>query len=91
ASLLFFTLKKHGIYRASKGWSLLLMQLFAACFVMLLFLWWAKDDVNTWLAWGAMDRVWNLLWLIFAAGGIYVVFLLIVGVRPWRWKVPVVE
>ncbi len=87
ASLLFHTLKKKGIFQARKGWPLLLMQMGMACTAMALFILWAKADIGQWLEWKAMDRVWNLSWLIAMAAVIYIMTLLISGARPWRWRV----
>jgi len=89
AFLLFRALTKQGIYTARKGWGLLLLQLVFSCTAMCLFLWWFLADTASWLQWDAMERVWNLLWLVLSAGSIFVVVLLLTGARPWRWKVEV--
>jgi len=89
ASLLFYTLKKKDIYTPGRGWWRLFFQMTVACVAMLVYLWWATDDVNQWLQWNALQRVWNLLWLIAIASVVYVAVLIITGARPWRWKVPV--
>jgi len=87
ASLLFRALRKQGIYHAQPGWLRLGMQMVLACVLMVLYLWWATDEINTWVAWGVMDRVLKLLQLIVVAGVIYIFTLFIMGARPWRWRV----
>jgi len=87
ASLLFRTLRKQGVYHAQPGWLHLGLQMLLACVLMVLYLWWAKGDISTWMSWGVMERVLNLLQLIVVAGLVYFASLVIAGARPWRWRV----
>jgi putative peptidoglycan lipid II flippase len=91
ASLLFKTLKRTGIYQARRGWPILIMQIIMACTAMGFYLLWAKADIGLWLQWGATQRVWNLAMLIAIASLVYITALLVLGARPWRWRVTASE
>jgi putative peptidoglycan lipid II flippase len=87
ASLLFNILRKKGIYKARRGWPVLIMQISVASAAMGAYLVWAKADIGQWLHWGATQRVWSLASLIVIASLIYIISLLALGARPWRWRV----
>lgn len=89
AGLLFHTLKKTGIFIVRRGWPAFLIRVGVACLVMVLYLWWAMADRGQWLQWNVLERVWNLSLLIIVGAIVYLVILVVTGIRPWQWKAPV--
>jgi len=87
ATLLYRALRKKDIFQPRPGWLILIMQIFMACLLMVVYLYWAGTDSGQWVSMSAFERVWNLFYLILMAGGIFTISLLLLGARPWRWKV----
>jgi len=47
---------------------------------------WLAGDLQQWLEWGVMDRAWNMGMLVVSGGGIYVLVLVLMGMRPSHLK-----
>ena len=82
AGLLFFNLRRRGIYRPRAGWTKFLIQLAAANLAMGLVLWFGVGDLESWVHASARARLSHLAWLIAAGGGSYLLAVLLVGIRP---------
>jgi putative peptidoglycan lipid II flippase len=82
AWLLYHGLRGDKVLSHSKGWSRLLTQFAAANVLMTVSLLLLNRDLDWWLGSSLADRS---LWLgltIFVGGGVYVVSLLLLGMRP---------
>jgi putative peptidoglycan lipid II flippase len=81
AALLFKNLYVRKFYRPSHNWGLFLLRLGAANAVMGAFLWFATDQLETWLSWDWMTRAWHLATLGGMALTIYLVCLILSGIK----------
>lgn len=82
AGLLFRRLRRSGIYRAEPGWALFAARIVVANLLMCAFLWWGRDGLAEWFALSAVERAWQLGWLVAGAVALYVAALLLLGIRP---------
>ncbi|WP_428634350.1 murein biosynthesis integral membrane protein MurJ [Sedimenticola sp.] len=82
AGMLFHRLRKDGVYHAEQGWAAFALRIIIANGVMVAFLWWGGDGLQQWIDWQVMERVWRLAGLIVGAVVIYLVALLLLGIRP---------
>ena len=82
AGLLYYHLRKHGIYQPRPGWMLFLLKLTVALAVMGTTLWFAMGPQAAWLGGGLISRAFHLTWVIVAGAGSYFVTLLLTGIRP---------
>lgn len=82
AGLLLWGLLKGGFYQPAARWGVYLLQMLLALTGMGLLLWWLTPPLSTWLAWGDIARVFNLLWLCLLGGAVYAGLLLLLGLRP---------
>ena len=87
ATLLFRELRKKDIFQPRPGWLMLIMQMSISCLAMVFYLYWASADIGQWADMGAVERIWNLASLIVIGGVVYTMVLLLLGARPWRWKI----
>lgn len=86
AGLLFFRLRRRGIYRALPGWPAFLLRTFGATGVMAAVIVWLIPGVDVWLSAAPTTRIgWLAVWIV---GGImvYGAVLFIVGMRPTHLK-----
>lgn len=81
AYLLYHNLRKHGYYQPRSGWIKLCFQVSAASIAMAAILYWFSPPLTDWLEWGTLHRAWNLLMWITTGFAVYVVTLLITGVK----------
>ncbi|WP_206054878.1 murein biosynthesis integral membrane protein MurJ [Nitrosococcus wardiae] len=82
AILLFFTLKRQGIYRPQPGWLWLSLRILIATELMAISILWLMPPLVSWLNWEVMTRIAEITLLIGAAVIIYFGTLLIIGIRP---------
>ena len=82
AALLWWGLRKSGVYLAQPGWGAFALRLLLASLAMLLVILWLAADVSDWLAWGWQSRVWQMGLLVLSGAGAYVGALLLLGLRP---------
>ncbi|MCW8998392.1 MAG: hypothetical protein OQK04_06715, partial [Kangiellaceae bacterium] len=81
ASLLYFNLKKEGIFSPDKQWKSWFYKLFFANSLLIAFIFLVMAPVEAWQDWDLFTRVWNLLILVFGSVGIYAFALVVAGVR----------
>lgn len=81
AGLLFFGLKRSGVYRISKGWLWLLVRIILASAVMIGLIAWLNPDTSTWYDWKFWYRMMVLLLLCGAGVAGYVLALFVTGFR----------
>ncbi|MGM0594878.1 MAG: murein biosynthesis integral membrane protein MurJ [Pseudomonadota bacterium] len=82
AGMLFYRLRRDGVYRAEPGWWGFALQVSAANIIMAAFLLWHRGTLDEWFALSAIDRGVELAGTVMLAMGIYLVALLLLGIRP---------
>lgn len=80
-ALLWRGLRKAGVYAPSSGWGLLLARIVAANLVMAVLIVWLAGDLGSWLAAGAMERVWRCALCVGAGAAVYFAALYAFGMR----------
>ena len=86
AGLLFMGLRKAGVFKPEAGWWLYGVQLLAANAAMAGVLLWMEGDVQQWLDWSLWQRASQMGLTIVAGLLVYVVTLLVAGIRPRQFK-----
>ena len=87
AGLLFFLLRKHGIYRPGKGWAAFLVKMVISLVVMGGGLWLAQYYLPfEWVHVGGFKKAGQLCILIALGGGLYFVSLAALGFRPHHFR-----
>ncbi len=82
AGLLFYGLYRLGVYRFQCGWVAFLFKLIVANGCMLGFLFYVRAPFDIWLEWDLWSRIMNLGLLCLGGGAIYIVMLIVCGLRP---------
>jgi len=82
AGLLWFGLRKEGVYQAQPGWWLFCARLGVASTLMVVAIVTLNKDLAQWLAWGWQQRSGYLALLVVAGMGAYFGGLLLMGMRP---------
>ncbi len=82
AGMLFFHLRRNGVFVAQPGWVLFGLRMLLANAVLVLFLWWGRGELTQWFALAATERAAQLAALIGGAVVLYFGALLILGIRP---------
>ncbi|MFT5312178.1 MAG: putative peptidoglycan lipid II flippase [Paraglaciecola sp.] len=86
AGLLYFTLHKTGVYKASQKTLILLGKIVISTLLMVSMITYFNPLIAQWLQWTLLDKVWNLAMLIFLGGLVFVMSLLLLGIRPKTFK-----
>ncbi len=86
AFLLFRHLRRRNVYQPSSDWPRFLLQILLATLAMSVFLWWGAGDLDGWLTAHARQRLLHLGWLVPCGLLIYILSLLVVGVRRRHLK-----
>ena len=81
AGLLFYHLRRHGIYHPQAGWLKFFLQVAAALAAMAAVLWFAMGEEEAWLRGGIVSRVAHLSWTVAAGAAAYFAALALFGVR----------
>lgn len=81
AGLLLRGLRQQQIYRPEPGWRRLLLQIVAAAVMMGLVLHFMASSAQWWLAGKALERIFQLTWLILLGALVYAVMLYLGGLR----------
>lgn len=84
--MLYHLLRKQGIYTPQPGWAKLSGQIALASLAMVAVLWWGGADLSVWLNLSGYERALRLALLIGAGGVVYVVSLLLFGVRVRHFR-----
>jgi putative peptidoglycan lipid II flippase len=83
ASLLYKTLRQQGIYQPQTGWRRLGVQVLCANVLMGVLLWWGSSNIQQWMEWHGIVRVWHLALWVVAGTLVYFAGLVLTGLR-WR-------
>lgn len=81
ASLLFYHLRKRGLYQPQAGWSLFIIKLMFAVAVMATALYFIAGADALWLGYGLVEKILRLLGLLFVGIAIYFAMLGLMGIR----------
>jgi putative peptidoglycan lipid II flippase len=81
ASLLWWGLRKAGIYQAQPGWPIFMVRLVAACAAMALIIVWMVPGTEQWFNWGWQRKVLEMTLLVSAGIGIFALTLFVTGMR----------
>jgi putative peptidoglycan lipid II flippase len=81
AVLLYYGLRRHGIYTPQPGWPLFYAKLFIAMVFMGLGLWATGGNSNDWLHWTLIERLLRLALLVSVGATIYFAVLWLTGFR----------
>ncbi|WP_257266049.1 murein biosynthesis integral membrane protein MurJ [Endozoicomonas sp. ONNA2] len=86
AGLLYRGLEQSGVYQPAKGWLLYFARLLAANLAMAATLVWLAEDIELWLDWSLWERVSQTGLLVLSGLMVYVIVLLVSGVRPGQFR-----
>jgi putative peptidoglycan lipid II flippase len=81
AGLLYYHLRRAGIFQPQPGWLLFLGKLVLAVGVMALALWLGMGKQVDWLGYAALEKFWRLAFLVMAGAGTYFAALWLLGFR----------
>ena len=81
AGLLWWGLRKVGVFQAQPGWLAFAARLLAACVAMALVLLWLVPPTQDWLVWGWQQKAGEMTLLVAAGMGVYLLVLLVGGLR----------
>ena len=82
ASLLYYHLRKAGIYHLQPGWLIFLVKLVVALIVMGVVLYYVKGETTAWLQFGLMKRLLYITGLVSLGAASYFATLMLLGFRP---------
>ena len=82
AGLLFFALKRQGIYQPQVGWGKLGLQLIVANALLAGFIFYWTPGLDVWTNWSLLDSITNSIIVILLAAIIYFCILFLSGFRP---------
>lgn len=86
AGLLLYGLLKLGVFRWQPGWGMMLVRIVLANLAMAALLLWMTADTVQWLGWGLAERATQMAILVVAGAGIYLLVLVLFGLRPRHLK-----
>ena len=75
AGLLFYHLKKGGVFKLNKGWIIFLIKIFFSAFVMAIGLYFFKGSIDLWINYSAFSRFAHLIILISFGATLYFITL----------------
>ncbi|NRB39871.1 MAG: murein biosynthesis integral membrane protein MurJ [Pseudomonadales bacterium] len=87
AGLLFNGLKKQGVYQVQAGFWLVVGRYIAAMFVLAGVLFYLQLPLTQWIEWGWQQRVWHIGERVLAGAGVYLLVLLVLGLRPKHLRI----
>ncbi len=82
ASLLYYHLRKAGIYHLQPGWLTFLVKLVVALIVMGVVLYYVKGETTAWLQFGLIKRLLYITGLVSLGAASYFATLMLLGFRP---------
>lgn len=86
AALLWRGLSRRQVFVLQPGFYRSLAKYLLAGAVMVAWLCWLQPDLALWQGWSWMQRAWQLLQLVVAGGGLYLLLLGLMGVRPGDFR-----
>lgn len=87
-SCLLYYLKRRGFYQPREGWISFVLRLLIANSVLAVWLWVGAGDINVWITSHALWRIEHLVFLLAAAGGLYLAVLWLSGIRLHHLLMP---
>ena len=81
ASLLYYKLRRHGIYKPQPGWAIFTLKVVVALAAMAATLWFAMGTETSWLPGTFASRGIRLAWIVALGGMVYFAGLWILGFR----------
>lgn len=91
AFLLIFFLLRHSIFKPKPQWLFFLLRIIFANIVMGVVIWWFAGDLKHWLGWSVWQRSWCLFIAVLLGAVVYVLVLLICGLRIKDLRPPVID
>ncbi len=82
AGMLFYQLRRHGIYRPQPGWGRFILKVGAALAVMSAVVWFAAGPNAAWLKWSGLVRAAHLAGVVAVGAVSYFATLVWLGIRP---------
>lgn len=86
AALLYFTLQKTGVYKASRETLIILSKIVVSTLLMVSIIYYFNPAIEQWIEWPLLDKVASLAILISLGALVFVVSLLLLGIRPGAFK-----
>ena len=81
ASLLFYQLRRHGIYQPQPGWALFLLKIVVGILAMSAVLWFGMGSEEAWLQQHFTTRIAQLSGLVLVGAAAYFISLTLLGIR----------
>jgi putative peptidoglycan lipid II flippase len=81
AGLLYYHLRKSGIFQPQPSWHQFLLRLAVAVSAMAAVLWWGAGAAESWLHYAAFEKLWRLAALVLVGAGVYFGMLWAMGFR----------
>lgn len=82
AGMLFFQLRRTGLYHPQPGWFVFMIKLLIAVVCMAGSIWYVAGGDHAWLMYGLWQKVSRLFLLLLVGIGVYFSVLFVLGVRP---------
>ena len=89
AGLLFITLKRTQVLSKLADWLTFFIKALVSSLIMFAVLWYLVPELIVWSQWHAWLRVGSLLGYIALGASIYLLLLLLMGLRPRHFRFPV--
>ncbi len=86
AGLLYYHLRRGGIFQPQPGWPVFLMKLMLAVGAMATVLWVSGGGSNAWLHYPVFEKLWRLSGLVVVGAGVYFAVLWVLGFRLRDFK-----
>jgi len=81
ASLLFYNLRKIGVFQPDGRWRIWFVRLILANLALVIFVWYFMAPIQSWQEWGASQRTLQMLFLVIGSIFVYAIGLIASGVR----------
>src|SRR5690554_4763278 len=81
AGMLWWGLRKIGVYQAQPGWPMFTLRLLLACTALSVVVLWLAADVQQWFEWGWQQKVLQMSILVVAGIAVFLVTLVVSGMR----------
>ena len=86
AALLFVLLKRSQVLRLTSGWLSLFIKILISSGLMLFTLWYLNPSPDIWTSWSSLTRFGALFGLVITGIAIYILLLLLFGMRPKQFR-----
>ena len=82
AGLLYYVMRKHGIFRPQPDWLVFVLKIAVALYLMGGALWWVSGAERDWLTMATLAKCLRLSWVIVVGAAVYFAALWVMGFRP---------